>query len=217
MTIYKRQDKPYDSICSLSGGLDTTVLAYQLKRDSKNPLCVFISYGQKSKKRERALAKRTSKKLGLDLALISLPFYKGLSDSYLLGGDTKEEGKEFWLEGRNPLFALILSILASKYKVAEVYLGNHGRQEGFEQYPDTSISTEQAINSLIDVSFVNKVKVIDPFIELSKADLVKLGVRLKVPFRDTFSCCEGEKQPCGKCEACNKRAEAFKEAKVEDK
>jgi 7-cyano-7-deazaguanine synthase len=100
--------------------------------------------------------------------------------------------------------------------VAEVYLGNHGLQEGFEQYPDTSISTEQAINSLIDVSFVNKVKVIDPFIELSKADLVKLGERLKVPFRDTFSCCEGEKQPCGKCEACRKRAEAFKEANTKD-
>ena len=55
-----------------------------------------------------------------------------------------------------------------------------------------------------------------PIIELSKAEIAELGVRLKAPLDDTWSCYEGGELPCGACDSCILRAKGFEEAGIAD-
>ena len=45
---------------------------------------------------------------------------------------------------------------------------------------------------------------------MPKSDVVKLGIRLKVPFEDTWSCYSGKDKACGLCGTDVERIEAFK-------
>ena len=51
-----------------------------------------------------------------------------------------------------------------------------------------------------------------PIIEMSKADIVKLGFKIKAPLELTWSCYRGEETPCGQCDSCILRANGFRDA-----
>ena len=55
-----------------------------------------------------------------------------------------------------------------------------------------------------------------PLLHLSKAQIVRLGASLLVPFEMTWSCYRGGKRPCGKCDSCVLRAKGFAEAGIAD-
>ena len=52
--------------------------------------------------------------------------------------------------------------------------------------------------------------------KLTKAEIVKLGASLGVPFELTWSCYAGGEKPCGHCDSCKLRAKGFAEAGVRD-
>jgi 7-cyano-7-deazaguanine synthase len=62
----------------------------------------------------------------------------------------------------------------------------------------------------------NPIAVRTPLIELSKADIVRLGVEVGAPLELTWSCYRGETAPCATCDACALRAKGFAEAGVAD-
>ena len=55
-----------------------------------------------------------------------------------------------------------------------------------------------------------------PIIELSKAEIAELGLRLKAPIEHTWSCYEGGQLPCGGCDSCIRRAMGFEDAGISD-
>ncbi len=55
-----------------------------------------------------------------------------------------------------------------------------------------------------------------PIIEMSKCDIVKLGLEIKAPLELTWSCYQGNRTPCGRCESCILRAKGFHEAGYAD-
>ena len=55
-----------------------------------------------------------------------------------------------------------------------------------------------------------------PIIELSKAEIAKLGVRLNAPLEHTWSCYKGGETPCGECDSCVLRAKGFELAGIPD-
>jgi 7-cyano-7-deazaguanine synthase len=55
-----------------------------------------------------------------------------------------------------------------------------------------------------------------PIIELSKAEIVELAVRLKAPIEYTWSCYRGGDVPCGSCDSCLLRARGFDQAGIPD-
>ena len=52
-------------------------------------------------------------------------------------------------------------------------------------------------------------EIVAPFFDMTKAEVVKLGAELGVPFENTWSCYEGKDKPCGKCGTCQERIESF--------
>ena len=52
-------------------------------------------------------------------------------------------------------------------------------------------------------------KIEAPFINMSKSEVIELGLKLKVPYEDTWSCYNGNTKACRKCGTCVERLEAF--------
>ena len=82
--------------------------------------------------------------------------------------------------------------------------------------PDCSKEFEDAMNEAIYQGSGKQLHLEAPFIGWTKAEIVKKGLELKVPYELTWSCYEGGEKPCGKCGTCQDRAKAFALNGVED-
>ena len=60
------------------------------------------------------------------------------------------------------------------------------------------------------------IQVETPIIQMTKAEIVRLGMELKAPLEHTWSCYQGGQVPCGKCDSCILRAKGFQEAGLPD-
>jgi 7-cyano-7-deazaguanine synthase len=60
------------------------------------------------------------------------------------------------------------------------------------------------------------IRILSPLVHLSKAQIIRLGNRLGVPYGLTWSCYQGGKRPCGRCDSCLLREKGFQEAGVPD-
>jgi 7-cyano-7-deazaguanine synthase in queuosine biosynthesis len=217
-----RQATPYDSICALSGGIDTTTLAYHLVRiERRHPLFVFVDYGHKARVPELHCAQATARTLDCNLFVLPFETYPVLSDSYIFDrGGKFEIGSQFWLEGRNVLIALFLAVLASKHQVREIYMGSHKPLAGWEHegYPDSTKASYDTINTLIETAYKWPSRIINLFIDWDwdKSRIVKHGQSLCVCWENTFTCCEDGELHCWACEACRERRLAFMMGNVND-
>ena len=76
-------------------------------------------------------------------------------------------------------------------------------------HPDCSVDFVNAMNQAIYLGSGNQLTIEAPFVSLTKADVVKKGLELGVPYELTWSCYEGGEKPCGKCGTCIDRQRAF--------
>ena len=211
-----------------SGGLDsTTCLGIAIdKLGKENVSTLSISYGQKHFK-ELECARKIADYYGVKHYEMDLSEIMKYSNCSLLQHSTEEiEHKAYseqlketngnpvatYVPFRNGLFlstvaALALSIYPEDE--IEVYCGMHADDAAGNAYPDTSVQFNKAINEAIYLGSGNKVKVVSPLVELTKAEVVKVGTKLKVPYELTWSCYEGHDKACGKCGTCIDRLKAF--------
>ena len=215
-----------------SGGVDsTTCLAMAVEKyGAGEVLALSISYGQKHTKEiesARKIADYYNVKLTeLDLAKI----FEG-SDCSLLKNSSEEIPKESYAEQlektngspvstyvpfRNGLFLSSASSIALSNGCEVIYYGAHSDDSAGNAYPDCSGSFNDAINSAIYIGSGEQLKVVAPFINLTKADVVKKGIELKVPYEMTWSCYEGNEKPCGVCGTCRDRISAFEANGISD-
>ncbi|MHA1797433.1 MAG: 7-cyano-7-deazaguanine synthase, partial [Candidatus Helarchaeota archaeon] len=60
-------------------------------------------------------------------------------------------------------------------------------------------------NSMLKICYDKQIEIIQPFINMSKEEVVKLGIELGVPLERTWSCQEAYEEPCKKCSSCETR------------
>ena len=60
------------------------------------------------------------------------------------------------------------------------------------------------------------IKIHAPLIKMTKADIIRAGIELGVPYQHTWSCYRGLKRPCGICDSCVLRAKGFAAAGYAD-
>lgn len=58
--------------------------------------------------------------------------------------------------------------------------------------------------------------VMTPLLHFTKSEIIKTGLKLKIPFENTWSCYRGKEKACGRCDSCVLRLKGFKDAGVED-
>lgn len=215
-----------------SGGVDsTTCLGMAIEKYGKEQVVALsVFYGQKHKKEIEAAEKIVTyykvEHLQLDLERIF-----AYSDCSLLSHSDQEIPKEDYAsqivhaEGkpvstyvpfRNGLFLASAASIALSKGCEVIYYGAHRDDAAGEAYPDCSVAFYQAMNQAVYEGSGKQVRIEAPFIEWTKAEIVKKGLELKVPYEMTWSCYTGEEKPCGVCGTCRDRARAFAINGVED-
>lgn len=215
-----------------SGGVDsTTCLGMAVNQYGReNVIALSVSYGQKHTKEidcSRAIAKHYQvEHLYLDLAKIF-----AYSDCSLLSHSNQDiptdsyakqlqeaDGKPVstYVPFRNGLFLSSAASIALSKDCSVIYYGAHSDDAAGNAYPDCSDAFNKAMNDAIFIGSGNQLRVEAPFVSLTKAEIVKVGLELAVPYELTWSCYEGKDRPCGVCGTCIDRAQAFAQNGVKD-
>ena len=209
-----------------SGGVDsTTALGMAIAKYGKeNVIALSISYGQKHDKEIQA-ASAVAKYYGVEQLFLDLSLIFSYSNSSLLKQSTEEIPEESYAEQiketggskpvstyvpfRNGLFLSSAASIALSKGCGVIYYGAHA-------YPDCSPVFNNAMNEAIWEGSGRQLRIEAPFVNMNKADIIRTGLELGVPYELTWSCYEGGEKPCGKCGTCIDRAAAFAANRVED-
>lgn len=205
-----------------SGGLDSTTALYYAVKHFDEVETLSFTYGSKHNDIEHRYALKTCAKLNIKNTLIPLDFIGQYFKSDLLksGGDipegyyTEENMKSTVVPFRNGIMLAIAAGFAESNDIDIIILGNHSGDHAI--YPDCRPEFIANMAGAIREGTEKKIKVLSPFCDMSKTDIVKLGEELGVDFSLTYSCYKGGEQHCGKCGTCQERIEAFKLAGVKD-
>jgi len=211
-----------------SGGIDSTTcvgLAIE-KYGETNVATVSVNYGQKHRK-ELMCAKTIAEYYGVPHYELDLSNIMQYSNCPLLEGSTEEIRHESYAEQiandgegmvrtyvpfRNGLLLASVAALAmSIFPTDEValYLGAHADDAAGHAYADCSKEFTDAMEKAINIGTYNKVFIEAPLIAMNKAEVVKTGLALNVPYQLTWSCYEGGLKACGTCGTCIDRKAAF--------
>ena len=215
-----------------SGGVDsTTCLGMAIQKYAADQvLALSISYGQKHL-REIEAAERIVSYYGVEQIQLDLARIFEYSDCSLLEHSMQELPKESYGEQlkqtkgkpvstyvpfRNGLFLSSAASIALSRGCEVIYYGAHADDAAGNAYPDCSVAFQQAINDAVYIGSGEQLRVEAPFISSTKAEVVRIGLALQVPYHLTWSCYEGDRKPCGVCATCIDRAKAFQLNGVED-
>lgn len=209
-----------DSVIIYSGGLDSTTLLYE--EQSRIALAVTFDYGSNHAAQEIACARFHCASLGIEHLVIDLAFMKKHFDSSLLSGaeavpsgDYNEDNmKSTVVPFRNGIMLSIACGLAENRGLQRVLIANHGGDHSI--YPDCRPGFVGAMDAAMQAGTYNGVRLVAPYTNITKADIVRRGSALGIDYGRTYSCYRGGKLHCGTCGTCAERREAFSEAGVED-
>ena len=215
-----------------SGGVDsTTCLAMAIEKYGREEvLALSVGYGQKHSK-ELEAASAIADYYGVSHRTLDLSLIFEGSECSLLKGSEKEIPKSSYAEQlaetdgspvstyvpfRNGLFLASAASIALSRGCNEIYYGAHSDDAAGNAYPDCSKEFNDAINRAITLGSGDQLRVVAPFIGMTKAEVVAVGLKLNVPYKLTWSCYEGKDKPCGLCGTCRDRVAAFRANGIED-
>lgn len=208
-----------------SGGVDSsTCLGMAVKEyGSENVIALSIYYGQKHDKELKA-SDNLAKYYNVEHICLDLSTIFDFSDCSLLSHSDKDIPKESYSEQikktdgkpvstyvpfRNGLFLASAASIALSRGCSKIYYGAHADDAAGNAYPDCSSVFNEAMNKAIYEGSGRQLTIEAPFVGLNKAQVVKKGLDIGVPYALTWSCYEGGEKPCGMCGTCIDRKAAF--------
>lgn len=213
------------AVVLLSGGLDSTTTLYFAKRQGHHITALIFDYGQRHQK-EVHHARRIAKHAGCDhkIVKVSLP-WKGsaLLDKAVavpLNRVLKiNDIPVTYVPARNIIFLSLAASLAETIGAQSIFIGANAID--YSGYPDCRPrfikSFQKALAHGTKAGVVGKgIEIHAPFIKKTKAEIISMGRKLKVPYHLTWSCYQGKKQHCGVCDSCRLRKKGFAALKLKD-
>ena len=199
----------------VSGGMDSVTLLYYLKNQGHYLEAVSFNYGSKHNKKELTFAKYHTNKLGIEHTVFDLePIFKEFKSSLIdenwevpEGFYTEETMKQTVVPFRNGILLSIAAGLAESKDLNKIALASHSGDHAI--YPDCRPEFNRVMQEAVKVGTWKGIEFIAPFENMTKVDIVSLGLRLGVDYSKTWSCYKGGDKPCGKCGTCIERTEAF--------
>ena len=207
------------AIVLLSGGLDSATSAAQAIEDGYQVIALSFRYGQRHE-RELSAAQQVAQVLNIKehfVVDVNLAQWGGsaLTDAAVdipTGGVSPGEIPVTYVPGRNTVFIAIALSLAEAKGAEAIYLGINAVD--YSGYPDCRPEYLEAFQQLATLSSKvglegNAPRLIAPLVRDSKLDIVRRALRLNVPIAITWSCYQGETEPCGLCDSCRIRDKAL--------
>src|SRR5574343_1180433 len=202
-------------LLSLSGGLDSTTLLAWLLDQGHEVEGVCFDYGSKHNQFEIESVFPITAFYRIRLQILNLKHaFLGFESNLLLGGDEIPEGhyndetmKQTVVPCRNIIFISLLSGLAESKGMNAVALAIHSGDHAI--YPDCRPSFYYAMKDAINEGTDKKISLMAPFLNIDKAEIVRRGLVLNVPYELTRTCYKHQRIACSKCGSCRERLEAF--------
>ena len=210
------------AVVLFSGGLDSTVLVQQLIHDQASVRLLSINYGQRHKK-ELSHSSRIATSMNLPHRILDLPDLaellsgSSLTDSSVElpeGHYAEESMKSTVVPNRNMILLAMAAGYALSIDFDTVAYAAHAGDHTI--YPDCRPVFADAMQNALQLADWKDLRLHRPFVNLTKAELVRIGAKLGAPLHLTWSCYAGEESHCGECGTCVERKEAFEVAKITD-
>ncbi|HEV7402601.1 MAG TPA: 7-cyano-7-deazaguanine synthase QueC [Chthoniobacteraceae bacterium] len=209
-------------IVLLSGGMDSVTALYEARQNHEVVCAVSFDYGSKHNHREIPFAKHHAAHLGLAHRTVPLAFIgeSFASDLLASGGEIPkghyeaESMKKTVVPFRNGIMLAIAAGLAESLGAAGLVIAAHAGDHAI--YPDCREEFMQAIEDAMRLGTYAGIRLLRPFVALTKAEIARRGAALGVDYAQTWSCYVGGELHCGECGTCVERREAFLLAGVPD-
>ncbi len=215
------------AIVLLSGGLDSTVVIHLAKSQGFDVYALSFNYGQKHNK-ELECAIKTAKDIGAkDHKIVDLKLNLWGGSSLTDNSMNIEDGNIFaneipltYVPARNMVFLSIAASYAEAIGSQDIFIGvSQVDYSGYVDCREEFIkSMEDTINlgTVMGAEMNKRITIHSPFLFKTKSEEILIGEKLGVDWSNTWSCYRGGEKPCGKCDSCLLRKNAFEEARVTD-
>jgi len=202
----------------LSGGPDSTVVAYWAKKQGYDVHCLSFKYGQIAEK-ETNQAKLIAERLGAPIKVIDMNNLKDIFMGVTSLCDrnialTSAFSQPIVVPFRNAIFLSVAVSYATSICAGKIFYGAHGSDAA--NYPDCREEFYKSFERTARLGTEMDIQISAPFSSIPKSELIKKGAELGVPFELTWSCYLDGAKHCGKCESCVNRRKAFREAGIAD-
>ena len=210
------------AVVLFSGGLDSSTCLAIARADGFSPHALSVRYGQRHEFELRA-ADRVAHALRVPLKTVELDL-RAIGGSALTADiAVPKEGLSqgipvTYVPARNTVLLGLALGFAETLQARDIYIGVNAID--YSGYPDCRPAFIEAFEKLANVATAagGPYAIHAPLLNLSKAEIVRLGTKLAVPYALTHSCYDpdAEGRACGRCDSCRLRAAGFRDAGVPD-
>src|ERR1051326_4592465 len=212
------------AVVLLSGGVDCSVCAALAAKEHVTS-ALHISYGQRTEERERRAFISICDALGIESRLMvkndALRVIGGsaLTDNKIAVPESQAIGQDIpvtYVPFRNAHFLAVAVSWAEVLDAHKIFIG--AVEQDSSGYPDCRPQYYSAFNEVIRQGTrpETRIEICAPLIQMSKADIIRRGVKLGAPLHLTWSCYQSSDLACGVCDSCALRLRAFAQAGLTD-
>lgn len=217
------------AICLLSGGIDSAVASAIARDHGYEIYALTFNYGQRHKREIEGAKKlaeffnvKEHKIFRIDLNEIgnfTLTSNNKIPERRIEEIKNSDQIPETYVPARNTIM-LSFALAYAEVKGADaIFIGANCID--YSNYPDCRPEFFDAFQKMADLATKRsvegkRIEIKTPVIKMTKADIVRKGIKLGVPFEHTWSCYQGKEKACGRCDSCVLRLNGFKEAGFRD-
>ena len=214
------------AVILLSGGLDSATVVAMARAEGYSCYTMSFDYGQRHRA-ELDAAARVARDLGvIDHKVIGLNLDgiggSALTDSSIDVPEAPSEGIPVtYVPARNTVFLSLALGWAEVLDAQDIFIGVNAVD--YSGYPDCRPEFVEAFEVMANLATKAGVEgkpfsIKAPLQNLSKAQIVQVGIQLGVDYSLTVSCYQADDQgrACGKCDSCRLRADGFAAAGIKD-
>ena len=212
------------SVVLVSGGMDSLVTAAVADGESDELYFLHLNYGQLTEKKEQECFQKIvefynpADTLEIDVNYLKKIGGSSLTDTRIkLNDQGLSEGiPTSYVPFRNAHLLSIAASWAEVIKANRIYIG--AVEEDSSGYPDCRESFFRSMEKTIGLGTKpeTEIEIRTPVIHKTKAEIIKHGYELKVPFQYSWSCYRNNEIACGTCDSCLLRLKAFEEVGLVD-
>ena len=192
--------------------------------NSEVSVALTFDYGQRSARKEIEAARECCRCVGAPHRVVPLDWLAEITKTALVNRSVQiphveerdlreaaagptEATSQVWVPNRNGLFINIAAAFAES-SAASLIVTGFNREEG-NSFPDNSPHFVEAANRALETSTLRRIRVISYTQDLTKAEIVRLGIEVGAPLHSLYSCYVGDERMCGRCESCVRLRRAF--------
>lgn len=226
--------KPNNAVVLLSGGLDSVTCLYWALANFDNITAVSFNYGQRHNSELKfaqniaQYAQVAHRIINIDLAQLG---GSALTDQSLVVPEanavdfSQNQNNDSipitYVPARNTIFLSYALAVAEVTHANTIVIGVNAVD--YSGYPDCRPEYIDAFSKMANLAtkagvMGNSFTIATPLLDLSKAQIIKLGISLGVDYSQTVSCYKADEhgRACGKCDSCYLRQQGFLQADIED-